>query len=311
MKNDAYYDVCSAAEYYAAVVGKQDHEAVYYLLKNRLRNALHHVFELHGFGLGEEYDDTLDEFFLYLYEGNGRYEQRPFAMIESIRNTKAFFAWVVSVYRLFLLNRAKDEVRRRELLERAKVVSGDGEPRFSEETLVRFMATAIAYSDQELDSPKLFIFYRMVLTILDHGLAIPQEKVAQAIGMPPVSYRVFVNRLRNRLAGHVLVLEGGGTLPLDAAHQRMADRLYNDFDRLYEVLMACYQEVLEALPSSEAMKALRNSYSEELGMAMHEPCRYGLRHFMDVRTLYHSLSLRETVLEPEPTRQPNSGPSVQ
>ena len=280
------YENYSASDYYDAVtlLSSNAAEAVYYLLKYRLAKALERVFELHGFGLDDHYDDTIDDFFLYLYE----YEDgQPFAIFGTVREKQAFFGWIVGTYRNFLLNKAKDEVKRREWMEMAGRTFNDEERSFSNEILTHYIATAIAFAVQELPPLKLFIFYRMLLTIIDPMLAVPQEAMAQVLGMHPVTYRVCVNRLKSKLSKHVAALEGGQALPLDSAHLLMSHCLFRGFDHLYEALMPYYEAAVKVLPMALEIHVLRNGYGD--GITMHEELEYSYPHVVDVRELYNRL----------------------
>ena len=281
------YENYSASSYYDAVILVPDKasEAVYYLLKHRLSRALGRVYELHGFGLDDHFEDTIDDFFLYLYDHG---EDRPFAIFDTLREKQAFFGWTVGAYRHFLLNKAKEEVKRREMLLEAGRNIGEEERPFANETLMRIIATAIAFADQELPPLKLFVFYRMLLTILDPKQAIPQEMMAKAMGMHPVTYRVYVNRMRMRLSNDVAMLERGRDLPLDPEHLLMRNRLFLKFDNLYETLMPYYEASIRMLSNSIDINALRNGFSHD-GVVMHEDLRYTYPHLVDVREFYNSL----------------------
>ena len=280
------YENYSASDYYDAVnkAPEQASEAVYYLLKKRLVRALGRVFELHGFGLDDHFDDTIDDFFLYLYD---RGDGRPFAILETVREREAFFGWMVGTYRNFLLNKAKDEMKRREMMEDARAKAGEEDRGSTDENLMHIIATAIAYADQELPPRNRFIFYRMLLTILDQKLSLPQELVAQAMGMHPVTYRVCVNRLKTRLSDDVTCLEAGQKLPLDGTHLLMCNRLYRSFDHLYDTLLPYYENALKALSSAMEINELRNGYDD--GITMHEELQYSYPHRVDVRELYQKL----------------------
>ena len=80
------FDNYSAAEYYDAVSFPDEPpvEAVYYLLQKRLRRTLQRMFKLHGYGLNEDFNDTIDDFFLYLYKGNDG--GKPFAIVIEVRH---------------------------------------------------------------------------------------------------------------------------------------------------------------------------------------------------------------------------------
>ena len=280
------YENYSAPDYYDAVMAmtEQASEAVYYLLRKRLVRAFGRVFQLHGFGLDDHFDDTIDDFFLYLYD---RGDGRPFAIFETVREREAFFGWMVGTYRNFLLNKAKDEMKRREMMEEAQAKAGEGGHAHTDENLMNFIATAIAYADQELAPRNRFIFYRMLLSIIDQKLSLPQELVAQAMGMNPVTYRVCVNRLKTRLSDDVTCLEAGQRLPLDDTHQLMRNRLFRGFDQLYDTLLPYYETALQALSSAMEINELRDGYTE--GITMHEESQYSYPRRIDVRELYQSL----------------------
>lgn len=287
MKTIKDYDKYSASDYYGAVtlVPEQASEAMYYLLKHRLSRALGRVFELHGFGLDDHFDDTIDDFFLYLYD---RGEGRPFSVLETIREKEAFFGWTVGTYRHFLINKAREEMKRREMLESVRTTGGEEERPLTDETLMRVISKAIAYADQDIKPRYLFIFYRMLLTILDPKMAIPQEMVSRAMGMNPTTYRVCVNRLKAKLSANVTCLEVGQTLPLDSAHLLMSNRLFKGFDHLYETLLPQYEAALRSLTNYVEMKKLRDGFVRN-GIAMHEQVEYHHPHVVDVRALYKAL----------------------
>ena len=281
------YENYSASDYYDAVTGvpEQASEAIYHLLKHRLARALRRVFDLHGFGLDDHYDDSIDDFFLYLYDHG---QEQPFAIVETVRAKEAFFGWMVGAYRNFLINKSREEIKRRRMMENLVVTVVEEERPFSDETLMRFITTAIAFADQELTPRKRFIFYRMLLSILNQRLAIPQELVAKTLGMHPVTYRVCVNRMRTRLADDVGCLEKGEELPLDPIHLLMSKRLFKGFDHLYDLLMPYYDAALQALPVALEINALRGSYGHD-GILMHEESCYSYPHRVDVRELYQCL----------------------
>ena len=281
------YENYSASEYYDAITlfPENSAEAVYYLLKHRLSRALCRVYELHGFGLEDHYDDTIDDFFLYLYD---HLDGTPFAILLTIRDKQALFGWIVGTYRHFLLNKAKEELKRRDLMENVAAFTMDEEGLLSEEVLMRLIVTAIAFFDQELQPLKRFIFYRMLLTILEPRLAVPQEKIALAMDMHPVTYRVYVNRLRMRLSHTVADLEKGLELPLNGEHLLMRSRLFQGFDHLYDTLIPYYEAALDALADASKLKALRNSCGPD-GIIMHEESEYHYNRIIDARELYNIL----------------------
>lgn len=274
MKSMEKYDALSASAYYDEVVSGNT-EATYYLLKKRLERALSKVYDLHGFGLSDDFDDTIDEFFLYLYDRN-----------LSIQDKRTFFSWTVATYRHFLINSAKKEMRKKALMEQVRLSPKGEECGLSNETMVLFLASAIAYADQRFTPRNRFVFYRMLLSFLDHSKAIPQAAMAQALDMTPVTYRVSTKRQKDRFLEYILMQESGATLDLDDDHGLMRDRIVDAFERLYELLMEYYNKSLEAIPNAQAIQSLRKDYSRDDGM-MHEGMpMYGYVSNMDISILY-------------------------
>lgn len=287
MNSTKYLAICSASEYYDALMNASEpiSDAVYYLLRHRLSKALEKVYELHGFGLDDPFEDTVDDFFLYLYDWG---TEPPFAILGTVREKEAFFGWTVGTYRIFLLNKAKEDLKRKEMLERVAVLAGAEDRPVAKETLIDRIAMAIAHADQELKTRNRFIFYRMLLTFLDAKRAVPQEWMAQAMEMHPVTYRVCVNRLRARLSNDLTDLEQGSILLLDADHSLMRDHLIQGFDQLYESLIPYYEATLHSLSQAIEIDALRQGFSPE-GITMHESLEYGYPHAVDVEALYERL----------------------
>lgn len=296
MRKNTELEVLSASAYFDAILENYVNscETVYYLLKRRLSKALKNVYSLHGFGLNDDFEDTIDDFYLYLYDGSSGGISRPFSMLNSIQNKNAFFGWVVATYRNFLLNKSKEEMRRRDLLEHVRSGNYEEKNELSDETMIQYLATAIAYADQQFTPRNLFIFYRMLLSLLDHKRAIPQEEMAQAMKMHPSTYRVCTKRQKDRLQEFILLQETRHPLDLDVSHTLMRDRIVACFNQLYELLLESYKQALERLPSATEIQALRHFFSHENGSMMHEDNCYGYRDFIDVKLLYESLKSYST-----------------
>ena len=296
MKDINPLDSYPASTFYDTIISnrKEGAEAAYYLLKCRLTHALKAIYEVYGFGLGDGYDDTIEDFFLYLHDSSQMHDTRPFGVLGNVRNKEAFFAWVLGTYRRFLLNKAKEEAKRREMLDDIRVLSGGEERRFSEETLILFLATAIAYADQQFVPRNRFILYRMLLTLLDHRRAIPQEAMAQALDMMPVTYRVCNKRQKERFMGFILLQETGHPLELDATHSVMCERIVEGFSQLYTLLLEFYDQTLTGLPTASDIQALRLKSVRHDGLSMHEESFYGFGGTLDARLFYKALKRYST-----------------
>lgn len=274
MKSNEKYDALSAEAYYDEVVSGNT-EATYYLLKKRLEKALFNVYKMHGFGLSDDFDDTIDEFFLYLYDRN-----------ISIQDKRTFYSWITATYRNFLINMAKKEMRKRKLIGRVSESPKGEDCGLSNETMVQFLASAIAYADQHFTPRNRFVFYRMLLSFLDHNKAIPQAAMAHALDMSPVSYRVSTKRQKDRFLEYILMQESGVILELDDDHSLMRDRIIDAFERLYELLMEYYNKSLEATPNAQAIQSLRRDYSKDVGMMHEDGPVYGYANNSDVSMIY-------------------------
>lgn len=274
MRSMDQYDALSASAYYDEVVSGNT-EALYYLLKKRMGKALGKVYELHGFGLSDDFEDTIDEFFLYLYD-NGL----------PIQDQRTFFSWMIATYRNFLINKSKKEMRKKDLMEHMRQSSKGEECGLPNETMMLFLASAIAYADQRFTPRNRFVFYRMLLSFLDHGKAIPQAAMARALDMSPVMYRVSTKRQKDRFLEFITMQESGAALDLDADHVLMRDRIIDAFEGMYELLTEYYDKSLEAIPNAKSIQSLRLDYSHGEGMMHEDIPPYGYVNNMDISKLY-------------------------
>lgn len=291
MNDKIVYNNFSSSEYYDWVVSNTNNaESIYYLIRKRLAGMLYSVFKTYGYGLDDAFEDTVDDFFLYLYEWSPTGSQKPFAIMEGIRNKAAFFGWIISTYRFFLLNKTREEEKRIQLMNDARLLFHEEDAHRPQEAMVHLLTTAIAYADQHFTPRNRFVCYRMLLSLLDHTRAIPQERMAQALEMHPVTYRVCTKRQKDKLGDYILLQEAGRVLKLDLAHQTMRDRMTDEFHQLYELLMEYYNETLGLLPTADKIKALRIEYGRNNGTTVHEEIQYGFKATDEVRLLFGVLN---------------------
>ena len=249
--------------------GERSAEALYYLLTRRLSRVLNQQYQLHGAGILDEFGDTIDDFFLYLHDGMGPVTTKPFALLEAVHQKKAFFSWLISTYRYFLLNKLRTDLAV-PLSRRGAVLEGLADEGDSEESFNYLLVTAIAFADQELPTRNRFIFYRMLLFLVDEASAIPQEAMAESLGMHPVTYRVATKRQKDRFLSSIELLKRGETLSLDTPHALLRDRMVHHFDQLHELLLSGYEQALNELPEVERVVSLRERYSVGREGMMHE-----------------------------------------
>lgn len=265
------YDRCPPSAFYDFILqqGERSAEALYYLLTKRLSRVLNQQYQLYGAGILDEFDDTIDDFFLYLHDGMGPIVTKPFALLAAVREKKAFFSWLISTYRYFLLNKLRTDLIL-PLTKRSVVMEGRPDEGETDEAFTILLATAIAHADQVLPARNRFIFYRMLLFLLDESSAIPQEAMAEAMGMHPVTYRVSTKRQKDRFLSSIELLKRGETLALDGAHALLRDRMVHHFDQLFEWVLLGYEKALDELPEVERVALLREKYSVGRVSLMHE-----------------------------------------
>lgn len=253
----------------------------YYLINKRLRNNLKTVFLNLGCGDLLEFQDTIEDFFLYLHDGDGWKFNEPFHVLEGIENKGALFKWIMITYRNFLVRSMKVEIKKKTLTS-----EGDEEPSMiHDEDKIRFLSTAIAYADQKSVSRSRFVMYRLLLTYLNKSLAVSQAEMAEAVDMQPVAYRVITKRTKDNLLNYIKIMESGGSFELDDEHEKMRDTIIINFDKLYSTLSEYYDEAIGKLPNANEIRRLR--FSKSNGYVFHEETQpYGMCNCHDVGLIY-------------------------
>ncbi len=263
--------------YFVEMILKGDDEAMYYLLHDRLSHQLQERFESYRNNLNEDYEDVIDDFFLYLRE-SGRY---PYQALQRIKKMEAFETWLLNTFRNYLSNRAEAEGRAfssqpnceahwmQGNCEAHALIAGEGG--ISDEEKIRIASQLIAYAHQVFYPRGRFIFLRSLLTMLNKQKAVPNKEMAEALDMSDLAYRVAVYRMKQNVRHFRERLFKGETLRLDDDHQQMADSINRDFIHLYPTLFRFYMECIDTLKTSTAVKHLRQQYLEERGYAVHEP----------------------------------------
>ena len=245
---------------------KGDDGAMYYLLHQRLNRQLRERYEAYRNQLYDDYEDVIEDFFLYLRE-SGRY---PYQALKRIKNKDAFETWMLNTFRNYLNNRAKEE-NRISLVSYSEHESNESHEILSDEQKLKIASQLIAYAHQVFYPRGRFIFLRSLLKMLNKQKALPNAEVAKALGMSDISYRVTLHYMKCNLAKFRQRLLQGETLRLDDEHQLMAQRIYDDFEHLYPTLLAYYTQTIDTLKCAEAIKQLRQQHYEVTGLMAHEP----------------------------------------
>ncbi len=262
---------------FVEIILKGDDEAMYYLLHERLNHQLQARYEAYNNHLLDDYEDVIDDFFLYLRE-SGRY---PYQALQRIKKKEAFETWLLNTFRNYLSNRAEVEGRVFSSQGNCEAhwMQGNceahlpimGEGGICDDEKINVVSLLIAYAHQVFYPRGRFIFLRSLLTMLNKQRAVPNKEMAKALDMSDLAYRVAVYRMKQNVRHFRERLLKGETLRLDDEHQQMADSINCDFIHLYPTLFRIYMECIDTLKTSTAVKNLRQQYLEERGFVVHEP----------------------------------------
>ena len=243
-------------------------EAMYYLLHQRLKHQLRERYDAYQHQLYDDFEDVVEDFFLYLREGSGN--RFPYQVLKRIKNKEAFEKWLLTSFRNYLSNRAKEENRITHVTY-SEHESNELNESLTDEQKLFVCSQLIAYAHQVFYPRGRFIFLRSLLTMLNKQNALPNAEVAKALGMTDIFYRVKLHRMKRNLSKFRLRLMRGELLRLDEQHLQMAQRVYDDFDHLYPTLLAYYNQSIDTLKCAEDIRRLRQQYYEATGMMAHEP----------------------------------------
>ena len=255
--------------------GNKSDEAMYYLLHQRLSHQLQDRYDVYQQQLYDDFEDVIEDFFLYLREGRGN--RFPYQALRRIKNKEAFETWLLNTFRNYLNNRADEEQRmvhvtfsEHEPFDRLRTRHESNES-FSDEQKLQIASQLIAYAHQVFYPRGRFIFLRMLLTMLNKQKALPNSEVAKALGMTDISYRVIVHRMKCNLTKFRQRLMHGEMLRLDDEHMLMAQRIYDDFSHLYPTMLSFYTQTIDSMKCANAIRQLRQHYYEATGVMVHEP----------------------------------------
>lgn len=252
------------------VILADDHradEAMYFLLHQRLVGSLRDRYHSFHRQLHDGFDDVVEDFFLYL-RGEGSAVLYP--SLRTIKNHDAFETWILNTFRNYLGVRAAKEGRLAYTALTADPAADNERSQPTDEQKLSLASHIIAYAHQSLSPRDRFLLLRILLSLLNRQQALPNEKMAEALGMSNVAYRVSIHRVKHRLATIRTCLLHGEDLPLDGIHCQMSTQINNDFSHLYPTLFAYYIQSINALQMSQSVNQLRQDYLDATGQSLHE-----------------------------------------
>lgn len=253
---------------------EQADEAMYWLLHERMRPQLKEKFEVFREEILDDYEDVLEDFFLYLREGADGENNIPYDTLLGVLHRETFPAWIRSTFRNYLTNRSASERKLREMeIEYVDEFGtcSDGQTMSQTERMIETFSQSVAFMLQKLQPRERFIFLRWLLTILDKSKALPEKDVSQAMGISHESYRVIVYRIKAQLRHHLDLLQQGSQVLDDGSrYLAIAFDINDHFSDLYNYLIHYYEETLLLLPNAEAVAELRLSRKEKSGGMVHD-----------------------------------------
>lgn len=252
--------------------GKISDEAIYDFLHNRLGKQLKRKFEIVDNQLLDNFNDIVDDFFLYLRDGINGTNIVAYQSLYRIKNPEAFKTFIISTFRNYLSVRVAKEVKFACAERSADNIASDetASSILTDEQKLAIASNLIAYAHQMLPPRDCFILFRAMLTMLNKKQALPNEAMAKALGMSDIAYRVTVHRMKSNIAKYRTQLLQGQRLELDEEHQAMADKINDDFLNLYPTLLIYYDQIVDTLGCADAIKNLRQQHFEETSIMMHE-----------------------------------------
>lgn len=291
--------------------GERADEAMYHLLRHRLYLPLKRRYDIFQQLLSDNFDDVLNDFFLYLRDGgelsagNGQSDSEnrpgedeqsdlddspigiwrhsepgsgdrvPYPSLRRIRSREASVQWLLRTFRNYLITRADREGPLSSTELDPDCVSNADVPAsiLTDEEKLSYASDLLAYALQEMSPRDGFILLRTLLTMLDKRQSLPNEGMAEALGMTDVSYRVAVHRVRDRLVRFRSRLLQGEPLRLDGPHRMMSQRINEGFLHLYPTLLSYYNQCVSSLAPdlAAAVNRLRQSHLDSTGNLLHEP----------------------------------------
>lgn len=235
---------------------------MYYLLHQRLNGQLRRDYEVMQHQLIDDFDDVLDDFFLYLRNGKNGDERVLYPSLRRIRKRESFQSWMLRTFRNYLSTCTTKGIKEAYYNEQSSLLT--------DERKLFVASHLIAYVHQTMPPRDSFIFLRTMLTMLNKRQALPNSEMARALGMTDIAYRVTVHRMKCNLAKCRSRLMKGELLELDERHRQMARSNNDDFVHLYPTLLEYYNQTIDTLTSADAVKQLRQDYFECTDSMMHE-----------------------------------------
>ena len=249
--------------------GDRSDEAMYYLLHQRLCHQLRERFDAYHQQIYDDFEDVVEDFFLYLREGEDGQNRQSYQSLRRIKQKDAFETWLLNTFRNYLSNRAEAEASLYTL--RNSTFDEASASAITDEQKLIIASQLIAYAHQVFYPRGRFIFLRSLLTLLNKQQALPDKDMATALQMTHLSYRVMAHRMKHNLARFRNRLLCGEQLHLDEPHRQMAHRIYDDFNHLYPTLLSYYTQTIDTLKCADAIRQLRQQYYEATGTMAHEP----------------------------------------
>ena len=223
---------------------KRSDLAMIYVINVRMRAKLKSDFDYYKQWLSMDFEDSINDFFIYLREGKNRKNIVRYESLHRIKNHKAFLPWVDRTYRFYLVNCSMKNVKNKTVsIEDAPKANRaiEIEPFLTLDRRVAIASKVIAYAHQQLNDTNRIIMLSWMMRHYKKDCPHSNQEIAAMLGISDLSLRVRTHRIVKKVNSSCTEIMRSGKLALDGEHLRMAEEINKCFCDLTPFLLKQYQ----------------------------------------------------------------------
>ena len=215
------FDLIKTPELLAIILKgtKRSDEALYYLLNKRLKRLLKSEYMKYTDAIDDTFEDTINEYYLYLHDyGRNEADSKPcYPPLIRIKESQHFASWIIRTYRFFLTGMAK-RMMITPLYDNLPIEQPTDSVKYWERRIWD-MSVLIIYAYQNLTLLSRFIFFRSMLKVMDKKRCIPDQLMAQTLGISYINYRVHKHHAWQKVRNSRKRMLEGERIKLDTARR--------------------------------------------------------------------------------------------
>jgi hypothetical protein len=213
----------------------------------RMRKPFLSKYERNKIWLKESFEDTLNDFFIYLREGKQKRNIIRYEALHRIKDHKKFAPWIIRAYHFYLTNCSlkKEELYAINIDDIPQIGSkNDIEPFWNYERKIHVASKVIAYVHQISNEGHRLIFAYWLMRHYKGECPHSCQEIASMLGISYLSFRVKTSCIRKKINKTRAQLLKTGVLPLDGEHLRMSETIMNNFNDLTPIFLRYYKRSL-------------------------------------------------------------------